>query len=133
MTGGRAAAHSRRRTYFILLILWVALTLVLTSIPHPGSVFHFRFADKLAHMGFYGVMGFLCALWRRVSGVPTGRAVLEALFFVAAVGAVDEVHQHWIPGRSVSLFDWAADVLGGGCGAWFSVVLPSLFPFLITE
>ena len=131
--GTHTAAHSRRRIYFSLLAMWVALTFLLTSIPNPGVHFPFRFADKAAHMGFYGVMGLLCALWRREAGVPGGRAVLEALLFTAAVGAVDEVHQYWIPGRSAELLDWSVDVLGGGFGAWFSVLLPSLFPFLITE
>ncbi len=133
MPEGNAGVHSRRRIYFGLLVLWVLLTLLLTSIPNPRPFSPFRFADKAAHMGFYGVMGFLCALWRRESRVSVGRAVLEALLFAAAVGAVDEVHQYWIPGRSADLLDWSADVLGGGFGAWFSVLLPSLFPFLVTE
>lgn len=131
--GTHTAARSRRRLYFALLVVWVALTFLLTSIPNPGVRFPFRFADKAVHMVIYGVMGFLCALWRRESGLPVGRAVVEALLFSAAVGAVDEVHQHWIPGRSAELLDWSADVLGGGFGAWFSVLLPSMFPFLITE
>ena len=124
---------SRRRIYLALLVSWVVLTFLLTSLPKSGIQLHFRFADKAAHFGFYGVMGFLCALWRREVGTPARRAVLEALLFVAGTGAVDEVHQNWIPGRSAELLDWAADMLGGGIGAWCSVLLPALFPFLITE
>jgi len=126
-------ALSRRRLYLTLLVAWVVLTFALTSIPHPGVHFPFRFADKAAHFWFYGVMGLLCALWRRESGVPAKRAVLEGLLFTVAMGAVDEVHQYWIPGRSMEFMDWMADATGGGFGACLSVFLPHLFPFLVTE
>jgi VanZ family protein len=126
-------ALSRRRLYLALLVAWVVLTFFLTSFPNPRVPLPFRFADKAAHLVIYAVMGLLCAFWRRESGVSAGRAILSALFFTAVVGAVDEVHQVWIPGRSAEFFDWAMDALGGGVGAWFSVVLPLVFPFLITE
>lgn len=106
---------------------------MLTSIPHPGLGLPFRFADKAYHFWFYGVMGLLCVLWRRESGVPARRAIFEGLLFTMAAGAVDEVHQYWIPGRSMEFLDWMADATGGGIGAFLSVFLPHLFPFLITE
>ena len=126
-------ALSRRRLYRALLVVWVVLTFVLTSLPNPGAHLSFHFADKAAHLGFYAVMGFFFALWRRECGFPAARAIFQALLFVAVIGAVDEVHQRWIPGRSMELFDWIADACGGAAGALFSVVLPRLFPALITE
>lgn len=123
----------RRRLYGLLLIGWVGLTLVLTSLPSLDLPVRFPYADKAAHVAFYGVMGFLCGLWRREHGVPAGRAVLQALLFVTAVGAADEVHQHWVPGRSADALDWAADLLGGGAGGALAALLPTLFPFLLTE
>jgi VanZ family protein len=124
---------ARRQIYFTLLILWVAVTFLLTSIPNPRFEVPFTYADKVAHFGIYGVMGFLCALWRRESGRPARGAALTALAFVALVGAVDEIHQYWIPGRSMDFFDWFADASGGGIGALFSAFLPILLPFLLTE
>ncbi len=126
-------ALSRRRLYLALLVAWVVLTFFLTSVPNPRIPLPFRFADKAAHLGFYAVMGLFCAFWRRECGVPAGRAILEALLFTAMAGAVDEVHQYWIPGRSAEFFDWVMDALGGGIGAWFSVLLPLVFPVLLTE
>ena len=123
----------RRRTYLALLFIWVAFTFILTSVPDAQVDVPLPYADKVAHFCFYGVMGFLCALWRRASGSPAGRAALVALLFTAFVGAVDEAHQHWIPGRSTEFFDWIADAAGGGAGALFSVLLPLLLPFLLTE
>lgn len=130
---GAGAGMSRKRLYLVLLLLWASLTFLLTSLPNVEMPVHFRFADKAAHLGFYGMMGVLCGLWRKASGVSTGRAVLQALLFIAVAGAVDEVHQHWIPGRSTDLADWAADLLGGGTGGILSAVLPRIIPFLLTE
>ncbi len=124
---------ARRQIYFTLLILWVALTFLLTSIPNPRFEVPFAHADKVAHFGIYGVMGFLCALWRRESGRPARGAALTALFVVTLVGAVDEIHQYWIPGRSMEFIDWLADAAGGGMGVLFSAYLPILLPFLLTE
>ena len=123
----------RRRLYFFLLLLWVALTFLLTSIPNLEVPEYIPFWDKGAHFVFYGGTGFLCALWRRESGFPAKRAVLYAVLFVLAVGAIDEIHQHWIPGRSMALLDWLADTLGGGTGEVFSLFLSRRFPSLITE
>jgi len=124
---------ARRSIYLALLVIWVAFTFLLTSIPNPQFDIPIPYSDKIAHFGFYGVMGFLCALWRRECGRPAKNAVLAALFFVAFVGALDEIHQYWIPGRSMDFFDWLADTTGGGAGALVSTFLPLLVPFLLTE
>ena len=124
---------TRKRFFLALLVVWVGLTFLLTSLPNPRFSMGIRYLDKAAHLGVYGVMGLLCALWRRESGVAAGRAVLESVLFAAITGAVDEAHQHWIPGRSMEFLDWMADTLGGGTGAVFSLLLPHRFPFQINE
>jgi VanZ family protein len=115
-----------------LLAGWVALTLTLTSIPNPGFSPSFPWADKVVHFAFYGVMGFLFVLWRRETGKGVAAAVVWATIFAALLGAVDEFHQQWIPGRSMDLLDWAADFLGGTAGSIFSSVAASRLPFLLT-
>ncbi len=111
----------------------MALTFVLTSIPNPEFEVPIPGADKLEHLGFYGVTGFFFALWRRESGASFGRAVVQAFLFTAVVGGLDEVHQYWIPGRFADPLDWLADTAGGGSGAVVSGFAPRLFPFLRTE
>ena len=123
----------RRKIYLALWAGWAALTFVLTSIPNPEIEVPIPGADKLEHLAFYGVMGFFFALWRRESGAPLKRAVVHALLFTAAAGAVDEAHQFWIPGRFADPLDWLADAAGGGGGALVSAVLPRWLPFLVTE
>jgi VanZ family protein len=110
----------------------VALTLTLTSIPNPEFAPSFPGADKIAHFGFYGVAGFLFVLWRRETGTGTAAAVIWASIFVALLGAVDEVHQQWIPGRSMDLLDWATDVAGGTAGGVCAAVAASMLPHLLT-
>ena len=83
-------AMPRRRLYFFLLLLWVALTFLFTSIPNLDIPEYIPFWDKGAHFAIYGGTGFLCALWRRESGFPAKRAALYAVLFVLAAGAVDE-------------------------------------------
>ena len=123
---------TRSRLYFSMLAGWVALTLTLTSVPNPEFGPSFPGADKIAHFGFYGVMGFLFVLWRREVGTGAAAAVLWAAIFAALLGAVDEFHQQWIPGRSMELLDWALDFAGGTAGGFFSSVAASKLPYLLT-
>lgn len=124
---------ARRRLYLVLLVSWVVLTFGLNSIPRLSVPIHFPYADKAAHFCFYGAMGFLCALWRRACGSSVRRAIVEGALFAAFVGAADEIHQRWIPGRTEDALDWAADVFGGSLGALVSRILSRLFPFLVAE
>ena len=135
MTGPSSSSPvaARRRLYLALWVGWAALTFTLTSIPNVSLKVALPGADKLAHLGFYGVMAFLFVLWRRACGAPVARAILQALCLAALAGCLDEVHQRWIPGRSCDPLDWLADTAGGGCGALVSSLLSVRFPFMITE
>ena len=124
---------TRGRLYLAMLAAWVALTLTLTSIPNPEFGLSFPGADKIAHFGFYGVMGFLFVLWRRELGAGAATAVIWAAIFAAFLGAVDEFHQQWVPGRSMEFLDWAADFAGGTTGGFCSAVAASMLPFLLTS
>ncbi len=123
---------TRGRLYLVMLAAWMAFTFTLTSIPNPEFGLSFPGADKVAHFGFYGIMGFLFVLWRREIGTGAVAAVVWAAIFVAVLGAVDEVHQQWIPGRSMDILDWAADFAGGTAGGFCSAVAASMLPFLLT-
>ena len=122
----------RSSLYVGMLAGWVALTFTLTSIPNPEFGPSFPAADKVVHFVFYGVMGFLFVLWRREIGAGAAAAVVWAAIFAALLGAVDEFHQQWIPGRSMDLLDWVADFGGGTAGGICSAVAASMIPFLLT-
>lgn len=95
-----------------LLIAGTAL-FVLGAQPLAVGLF-FPPWDKLAHMATFALIG--CA-----AGIASGT---QGWFRVAccvvgsfAVGAADEIHQVYLPGRSASWADLAADAAGGLTGA----------------
>jgi VanZ family protein len=71
--------------------------------------------DKVAHFGTFAVITAL--LWRGTAG----RAPLAVLGAVIAFGALDEVHQMFMPGRAAELSDFVADASAAAvvCGALF--------------
>jgi VanZ family protein len=62
--------------------------------------------DKFVHATYFAVMAFL--LWVAVSG----RAALAVWVAVALIGAADEIHQAFTPGRTCDFYDWLADGIG---------------------
>lgn len=115
------ADRSKRRAKSAALF-WALFLLTLTSWPRPPSVPilsaipHF---DKFVHFVLYGVQAFLlyrAVTWGGESGFSLWRVI--AIVGVMAVWAVaDEVHQYWIPGRSMEGADVMADLIGATVGA----------------
>ena len=67
---------------------------------------------KVEHFLYYGAMAFLIA-----SGLGR-RWFWIALLFVPLVGALDEWHQFYVPGRNASAIDWLVDTVGTGVAVW---------------
>ncbi|MDD5250378.1 MAG: VanZ family protein [Rhodocyclaceae bacterium] len=59
--------------------------------------------DKLAHFIVYGAIAALLAV-----GSARSRPLL-LIAFVSAIGAIDEWHQLYLPGRSADVNDWLMD------------------------
>ena len=92
-------------------LLWLALVLTLTSIPNPNVPVVVAGGDKVAHAIMYGVLAALVAF--AVDAGDRRAARLGATFVgIAALAAVDEYHQRFIPGRAASASDWIADCAG---------------------
>ena len=107
---------------WIAPLLWALFTLAVTSIPMP-TIAAPPGADKGVHWILYFVLGILSAravLADRNARVGELVAVFAAIILFAAI---DEVHQYWIPGRTVELRDWAADAIGSFCGITLALVL----------
>jgi VanZ family protein len=85
-------------------------------LPRPGGILGF---DKLQHLLVYAAFACAAGLW--ASPAFWKRRPLVALLLAAlagsAYGAIDEVHQYFVPGRDCSAGDWLADTLGALCGA----------------
>jgi hypothetical protein len=63
--------------------------------------------DNVAHFAAYLVMGMHLAAGR---GTPV--RIGRTIFYGAAYGFLDELHQSFVPGRDSSLWDLMADTLG---------------------
>ena len=101
-----------------LLIAWVAIIKILSSIPNiPTLKIHtaksdFRL-DYFMHFGEYGVLTFMAFL----AFAEDGFRINWKRFITVAIGLVmfailDELHQKLIPGRTCSIRDVASDVTG---------------------
>ena len=98
-------------------VLWALAIFVASSIPSnamPRSIILSQ--DKLLHMGVYAVLGFVLYRgfrrgqnwrWEIAGWVTFGVGVLY--------GASDEFHQHFVPGRSMDVYDLLADAVGVAC------------------
>jgi VanZ family protein len=107
-------------------VLWVVVILVGTSWPRLSVGPDAAGLDKVAHFSAYAV---LAALSLRATRTPQRWSTLLAVVIViAALGAVDEWHQTFIPGRSMSLLDWCADASGALIGTLAVHFLPFLTP-----
>jgi VanZ family protein len=94
----------------------VVIQLLITSLPGrdvPVSVGHPW--DWFVHAGMYGGLGFLVARAATLSGWARHRLVWIGIV-LGAYGALDELHQRFIPGRDGSPGDWAFDTAGVAAG-----------------
>jgi VanZ family protein len=96
--------------------------LALTSWPSPPQVpvvSAIPDFDKLVHALLYGIEGFLlyfAVAWPGPARFSWMRALTIA-GTLAVWGTIDEVHQAWIPGRSMEASDALTDTVAGFAGA----------------
>ncbi|MGE5467693.1 MAG: VanZ family protein [Ignavibacteria bacterium] len=81
----------------VFLLFWLgAKPIAVNLVPEPW--------DKLAHFVAYGTIAALLAVGF------TQRQPLRLILLVSLVGALDEWHQVYLPGRSASVGDFLTDV-----------------------
>ena len=110
-----------RRRARVAAVVWGLFLFALTSWPSPPEipgVTSIPNFDKFCHTVLYGVMGFLLYFAMRWPERPKS-ALLAACFIggaLAVFGTLDEIHQIWIPGRSMEGLDAVADATAGFFG-----------------
>lgn len=97
----------------------------------PSDAFpklEFEFSDKIVHMAIYFIL-FLTAYYsfnnQKKFKLLNENVIFTSLVFSVLYGALDEVHQLFVPGRSCDIYDWLADVAG--------VILAIIFLLLIKK
>lgn len=118
---------SKKHIFTALGVYW-AILFFLTSLPGPDIPQSITFNDKLEHISAFGILGFLLALALQVQerfSYPKRNLIPATLFIGSLYGALDELHQLFIPGRSCELNDWLADTLGIALGLALSYAVRS--------
>jgi VanZ family protein len=109
-----------------LTVAWAVVIVAVTAAPAstlpsapilPGI-------DKLVHAGLFGILSWLALQARdRDRGVhlPSWMLVSGLALFAAA----DEWLQRLVPGRTASIMDWMADIVGILIAVWLFAVAPA--------
>ena len=110
------------RLAWVLVLGWMSFIAVMSHqsvVTGPPTVTGMPLADKLDHLAEFAVLGALLrnavSLHHPLSGVTPAMFVLT---FGACYGALDELHQSLVPGRSMQLSDWLADAVGVALGSY---------------
>lgn len=97
----------------ITVVLTAAALYILGAQPVAVGLFPAPW-DKLAHLLVFGMVGAAAGI---ASGTRGWRMVLCCVASAVMVGAMDELHQAFLPGRAASWSDLAADAAGGFLGS----------------
>lgn len=119
-------AWGRGGVYLALAVGYLVLVFGLSHIP--GGLFSFRWLrwDKVIHFAEYVPLGFLITGWlinRRSESGGRVRVFATSAIILVALGALDELHQYFVPNRGPTVADAIADALGGFVGATIGIVL----------
>jgi VanZ family protein len=130
-----------RWVWWLLVIIWCAVIFYQSSKPAPESqrqsmaivaainrlastiigsevvIVTDTMVRKTAHFIEYGILGFL--LFNALNAPRRRRVLLLAIVFGILYAASDELHQFFVPGRSMRLIDLGVDAAGVICGAGF--------------
>lgn len=97
-------------------LFMVAALFIGGSQQGAGSLFPAPW-DKVVHVSYFFLLAVIMHRYVRLSLVFT-------IAIVLLIGAADEVHQYYVPGRTAAWDDWFADVLGAG----LAILLLNLVP-----
>lgn len=95
------------------IILFTATSIPIDQLPSLGL------SDKINHfVAFFilAVLLFLTLKYQRKNYYLFNNASLIAFIVSLIYGAIDEIHQMWIPGRYAEMLDWLADGFGALAG-----------------
>ena len=102
----------------------VIFCIALISILSSFSITVPQGQDKFWHIAEYGLLGFLTTRAALLTWDPSRRmAVVWGTLLATLFGAVDELHQRFVPGRQSSGWDLVADLLGASLGAVLFIAL----------
>lgn len=99
--------------YWLPVLAYVGMIFSLSSIHGSSVPTFFPGVDKFEHLMEYSLFGLLVGRAIRFTLGPTPRRLAAAFLTMgvgAFVGAMDELYQLHVPGRSSDVRDWITDV-----------------------
>jgi len=114
------------RFWLISLILWALALYLLSALPRVAPIEgpEIPHIDKVMHFGYFMGGAFLFTthlLLKHGLGAHAIIRVVTPILLFAVIGALDEYHQTFTPGRSGNdPFDWLADLLGAATGTFLA-------------
>jgi VanZ family protein len=90
-------------------ILFIATTLPVESIPTVAI------SDKIHHLVAYFILSallYLTLIYQRKSKTLFTYAPSATIILASIYGALDEIHQIFVPGRFADILDWLANFAG---------------------
>lgn len=124
--------HKVWLVYIPLIIYWIIL-FTATTLPGP-QLPDIHLSDKIEHFGAFFVLAVLLNLaliYQRKSYLLYNYATLVTIIICFSYGAVDELHQMFIPGRSADIRDWLADSTGVLVGVFLLKIVKNLFNYKV--
>lgn len=112
------------------LILFAATSFPVDTIPTVGV------GDKFLHLTAYfgfGVLLNLTLVFQNKYNSLKINSAIGTLIIGCIYGAFDEIHQHFIPGRSMEFLDFVADFAGLVLAIVFVILLMKLNDFVPGE
>lgn len=116
--------------YTPLVIYWLIL-LAATSFP-TNAVPSFGVSDKLLHISAYFCLGILLnltLLFQNKYSFLKRRSGWHTISIGIIYGIFDEIHQYFIPGRSMEFLDFTADFIGLVLAVVFLIFLARMSNF----
>ena len=107
----------RRIRFFAPAFVWALVILGLGSVPSPSIPIGLPL-DKPVHFGMFAVLGALLALGLHRARIEASLA--WPLLAGMLIGALDELHQRSVPGRSADWRDFLADAAGCAIALWLT-------------
>lgn len=96
---------------------WAIIILVLTLIPGKAiPEVNIIGIDKVVHFIIFGIQMFLTLLPQRHSGPISNRTMVLSVVGCISFGIMIELLQHFVPGRSTSIYDVIANTIGVALG-----------------
>jgi len=95
---------------FLMLIIFIQSSIGKIEMPD----IEFEMADKVIHFIVFGILGLLTArgMKNTYNTNIQNNFVLLSISLSIIYGALDEIHQYFVPGRHATVWDWVADTLG---------------------